>query len=175
MLVSSNRIFHLYFFKGWQRSRHGVSMGQPISMYAEGTGFTLLSGSCCDIYLPIYLFYLSIYLFYLPIYLRAVHKVRHTILDQFWLPLSHFVTHLGTPIKYVTHLGFSSQACIHVLVRGGFWLRGFVRGGFCPSPLLSEYIHCNRKLNIIFNFRFHMYENNFKSVTSHALGPLPLS
>jgi len=25
-------------------------------------------------------------------------------------------------------------------------------------PLLSEYIHYDRKLNIIFNFRFHMYE-----------------
>src|SRR6218665_1253916 len=25
-------------------------------------------------------------------------------------------------------------------------------------PLLSEYIHDNRKLNITFNFRFHMYE-----------------
>jgi len=50
-----------------------------------------------SIYLSIYFTYLSIYLFYLPIYLRAVHKVRHAILDQFWLPLSHFVTHLGTP------------------------------------------------------------------------------
>src|SRR6218665_345982 len=28
-----------------------------------------------------------------------------------------------------------------------------------------------RKLNITFNFRFHMYEQNLKSVTSHALGP----
>src|SRR6218665_393960 len=39
-----------------------------------------------------------------------------------------------------------------------------------PPPLLSEYIHYNRKLNITFNFRFHMYE---KSVTSHALEPPP--
>src|SRR6218665_3603354 len=84
------------------------------------------------------------------------------------------------PLKYVTHLRppIFSSTCIHactclymfvywfVLVRGGFclgfvWgfcLEGFVRGGFCPSPLLSEYIHCNRKLNITFNFRFHMYE-----------------
>src|SRR6218665_3531711 len=69
-----------------------------------------------------------------------------------------------------------------VLVRGDFCLgvcltffclEGFVRGGFCPSPLLSEYIHYNRKLNIIFNFRFHMYEIFLKSVTSHALGPPP--
>src|SRR6218665_643993 len=79
-----------------------------------------------------------------------------------------------------------SSTCIHtclyrgfVLVRGGFcsgfvWvlcLEGFVRGGFCPvRPLLSEYIHYNRKLNTTFKFRFHMYEY-FKSVTSHALGP----
>src|SRR6218665_2830149 len=30
----------------------------------------------------------------------------------------------------------------------------------------------NRKLNITFNFRFHMYEIFIKSGTSHALGPL---
>src|SRR6218665_3164479 len=78
---------------------------------------------------------------------------------------------------YMSYRGF-------VLVRGGFCsgvclgvfcLEGFVRGGFYPSPLLSEYIHYNRKLNITFNFRFHMHEIFFKSVTSHALGPLPLS
>src|SRR6218665_1433086 len=57
-----------------------------------------------------------------------------------------------------------------------FRLEGFIRHGFCPSPLLSEYIHYNRKLSITFNFRFHMYEKNLKSVTSHAIGlPLPLS
>src|SRR6218665_4091684 len=58
----------------------------------------------------------------------------------------------------------------------GFCLEGFVRGGFCPSLLLSEYIHYNRKLNITFNFRFHMYDFFLKSLTSHALGPpFPLS
>src|SRR6218665_1999963 len=38
--------------------------------------------------------------------LGAVHKVRHAIFGQFLppLPLSHFVTHPGTPRKYVTHL-----------------------------------------------------------------------
>src|SRR6218665_976338 len=82
-----------------------------------------------------------------------------------------------------------SSTCIHtclyrgfVLVHGGFCsgglsegfcLEGFVRGDFCLSTLLSEYIHYNRKLNITFNFRFHMYEIFFKSVTSHALGPPP--
>src|SRR6218665_933496 len=37
----------------------------------------------------------------------AVHKVRHAIFGQFLppLPLSHFVTHPGTPPKYATHLG----------------------------------------------------------------------
>src|SRR6218665_2631693 len=94
-------------------------------------------------------------------------------------------------LKYVTHLGapiFSSTCiptCLYrgfVLVRGGFCsgvclgvfcLEGFVRGGFCPSSLLSEYIHYNRKLNIPFNFRFHMYEFKKKCETSHALGPPP--
>src|SRR6218665_4122286 len=63
--------------------------------------------------------------------------------------------------------------------------RGFLFGGlsavfvwkvssevvFVRPPLLSEYIHYNRKLNIILNFRFHMYDIFLKSVTSHALGP----
>src|SRR6218665_1342756 len=57
---------------------------------------------------------------------------------------------------------------------GGFLSGRFRPGGFCPFPLLSEYIHYNRKLNITFNFRFHMYEF-FYSVTSHAFGPPPLS
>ena len=67
----------------------------------------------------------------------------------------------------------SRGSCLGVL-SGGFCLEGFVRGGFCPFPLLPEYIRCNRKLNITFNYRFHRYENNLKSVMSHALGP-PLS
>src|SRR6218665_1965308 len=63
-----------------------------------------------------------------------------------------------------------------VLVRGsscpGFCREGFVRV-ICVRPSLSECIRYNRKLNIPFNFKFHMYEINLKSVTSHALGPLP--
>src|SRR6218665_514511 len=77
-----------------------------------------------------------------------------------------------------------------VSVRGFVWvffyLEGFIRGGFCPPPLLSEYIHYNRKINITFNFRFHMYEIFLKCDVicswtpspyhklSH-LGPPPLS
>src|SRR6218665_1153757 len=66
-----------------------------------------------------------------------------------------------------------------VFERGG--CPGFLSERFCPGWFLSgshpfcqnltEYIHNNRKLNITFNFRFHMYERIFKSVTSHALGP----
>src|SRR6218665_3784849 len=66
----------------------------------------------------------------------------------------------------------------------GFLSGGFVRGFFVwkvlfglvfvRPPLLSEYISYNRRLNITFNFRFHMYEKNLKSVRSHALGPPPL-
>src|SRR6218665_3641801 len=41
-------------------------------------------------------------------------------------------------------------------------LHGFfvwkVLSGVFVHPLLSEYIHYNRKLNITFNVRFHMYE-----------------
>ena len=123
----------------------------------------------------------------------AVHKVRHAILDQFWLPSapSHIVTHFGTQLKYVTHLGTTTifmymHTCMCIYREVCLSSRGFSRrfvqvflsrtfcsGWFLSAPLLSEYIRCNRKLNITFNFRFHMYEKNLKSVTSHALGPIP--
>src|SRR6218665_2044213 len=93
----------------------------------------------------------------------------------------HTLSHIpGTP-KSTSHISFlvrlvqktwtktSSTNSLSV-VRGGFCagglslvfcLEGFVRGGFCPFPFLSEYICYNRKLNITFNFRFHMYDKNF--------------
>src|SRR6218665_3719025 len=72
-------------------------------------------------------------------------------------PLSHFVTHLVTPLKYVPPLGppFLVYAYIHIMyvciiyvlahkrfligsfVRG-FCLEGFVLGGFCPSPFCQN-------------------------------------
>ena len=81
---------------------------------------------------------------------RAVHKVRHAILDQFLPPpLSHFVTHLGTPLKvrhtsrtpdflyytespvkrplYKISLNGSRGFCSGVLL-WDFCLEGFVRG-----------------------------------------------
>ena len=108
--------------------------------------------------------------------LGVVHKVCYAIFCQFWPPpLSHFVTHPGTPQKYVTHLGphprflvglvqktqtkaQTKAPCTNSLsnVRGGFCpgvcqrvfcLEGFVQGGFCPFTL-SDYICYNRKLNI---------------------------
>jgi len=45
------------------------------------------------------------------------------------------------------------------VLSGVFCLEGFVRGDFCRSPFCNNiYICYNRKLNITFNFRFHMYE-----------------
>src|SRR6218665_2548828 len=107
----------------------------------------------------------------------------------FWpilTPLSHFVTHPGTP-KKVRHTSRTprflvglvqktrtkppvqilSQLFAGVFMRGVcqgvFCLEGFVRGGFCPFPLLSEYICYNRKLNITLNVMFHMYDKkNYK-------------
>src|SRR6218665_2199585 len=61
-------------------------------------------------------------------------------------------THMSLQGVCVSSRGFLFGVCL-----GVFCLEGFVRGGFCPSPFLSEYIHFNRKLNITFNFRFHMY------------------
>src|SRR6218665_3940211 len=116
--------------------------------------------------------------------LGAVHKY----VTLFWtnFDLCHTLSHISEPPIF-------SSTCIHtcvftgrfVLVRGGsclgilsrgFCLEGFVMGGFCLSRFLSEYNRYNRKLNITFHFRFHMYEQNLKSVTSHApRPPLPLS
>ena len=77
--------------------------------------------------------------------LGAVHKVRHAIFGQFRPPpLSHFVTHPGTPQKYVTHLGpprflvglvqktQTKAPCTNSLsiVRGGFCRGAFVKGSF---------------------------------------------
>ena len=58
------------------------------------------------------------------------------------LPLAHFATHLGTPLKYVTHLGppIFNCTCIHTYVRegfdrGDFCLEGFVKVDFVPSSI----------------------------------------
>src|SRR6218665_3455312 len=128
-----------------------------------------------------------------------LNKVRHAILGQFLppLPLSHFVTHPGTPRKYVTHLGpprfleglvqkpRQKPPCTNSvsIVRRGFcpggFARGLLSGRFClvwllSVPVLSEYICYYRKLNITLNFMFRMYDKKIISVTSHALYP-PLS
>src|SRR6218665_1831383 len=105
------------------------------------------------------------------------------------LPLSHFVTHPRTPLKYVTHLGHPPQFLVGLvqssrtkvpctnsisIVREGF-CPGFCPGWFLSVPLVSQYICYSRKLNITLNFMFHMYDRNCISVTSHALYPLHLS
>src|SRR6218665_2028103 len=71
-----------------------------------------------------------------------------------------------------TYICLSSRRFLTGVLSGVFCTEGFVRSGFCPSPLLAEYIHYNRKLNITIKFRFHMHEKNLK-VTSHALGSPP--
>src|SRR6218665_1294131 len=105
----------------------------------------------------------------------SVHKVRHVI---FWpiltaSPLSHIVTHSGTPQKYVTHLGPPPRFLVRLvqrnrtkapctnslsIVRGGFCprvfcLQGFVRGGLCPSP--SVRIHLLQQ-KVKHHFKFHV-------------------
>ena len=101
----------------------------------------------------------------------AVHEVRHAVFGQFLtlLPLSHFVTHPGTPRKNVTHLGPRflvglvhkswKKSPVQILSQlfAEVFVRGFVRVGFCPLPLLSQCIYYNRKLNITLNYMFHNY------------------
>src|SRR6218665_4225488 len=56
----------------------------------------------------------------------------------------------------VSSRGFCSGVCLGCFV----WKVSF--GVVFVRPLLSEYIHYNRKLTITFNFRFHMYEFFYK-------------
>src|SRR6218665_2160921 len=107
--------------------------------------------------------------------------------------LCHTLSHISGPPK-VCHTSRTPQflvahACIHVFtgclckfagffvqgLSGVFCLERFVRGGFCPSPLLSEYIHYNRKLNITFNFSFHMYEFFLKCDVTCSWTPPPVT
>src|SRR6218665_1009869 len=64
------------------------------------------------------------------------------------LPLSHIVTHLGTPLKYVTHLGINprifSSTCIHTYVFTGRFILvrevlvwGLLSGGFVWKVLFG--------------------------------------
>src|SRR6218665_422877 len=56
----------------------------------------------------------------------------------------------------------------------GAFLSGRLRPGwFLSVPLLSEYIHYNRKLNITFNIRFHMYELFLKCDITCSWTPSP--
>src|SRR6218665_2981188 len=119
-----------------------------------------------------------------------VRKCRGLFLANFDpLPLSHFVTHPGTP-ENTSHISdppifrrpstktrtkaLLYKFCLNCSQR-------FLSGRFCPGwllyvPVLSEYICYIRKLNIALNFMFRMYDKKFFiSVRSHALYPLPLS
>src|SRR6218665_4069556 len=109
---------------------------------------------------------------------RAVHKVHHAIFHQFYtLPLSHIS---GPP--QVRHTSRTKAPCTKSLsiVRRGFCARSFVRE-FCLEGFVRivfdrssfcQNTSDNRKLNITFNFWFHMYDKKFKNVTSHALDSL---
>src|SRR6218665_1861859 len=85
------------------------------------------------------------------------------------LPLSHFVTHPGTPLpRFLVGLVQKTRTkspCTNSLTivcggfcQGVFCLEGFVRGGFCPFPFLLKYICYNRKLKNTLNFMFHVYD-----------------
>src|SRR6218665_2566627 len=103
------------------------------------------------------------------------------------LPLSHFVTHPGTPLK-VRHTSRTPRFLVGLvqkswtkgpctnsisIVRVGFCPGGFVRVGFCPFPLLSQYVCYNRKLNITLISCFICMIKICISVRSHALTPPP--
>jgi len=110
-------------------------------------------------------------------------------------PLSHFVTHFGTPKKYFTHLGppifsrsstknpdknplkfslnFSRAFFFGGFVRGSL---GFVQGDFCPFPFCVRIHLLQQKVKHHFKFQVsYIYIKNIISVTSQALYPSPLS
>src|SRR6218665_3609056 len=104
-------------------------------------------------------------------------------------PLSHFVTHPGTP-KSTSHISDPAprflvglvqktqtkapvQILSHLFV--GAFVGGFCQGVFCPFPLLSEYICYNRKLKITLNFMFHMYDKKIYKRDVTRACPLPPS
>ena len=113
----------------------------------------------------------------------AVVNVRHAIFDQCWpTPSPATLCHTSRTLRiFGSTKNWTQSHCTKSLsmVRGvsvgGFCLGFFVWKvwsgvGFCPFPLLSEYVCYYGKLNITLNFRFHMYDNKFESVTSQALG-----
>src|SRR6218665_2908723 len=80
------------------------------------------------------------------------------------LPLSHFVTHPGTPRKYVTHLGPSFRFLVGLVQQS--WTKvlctnsiSIVRGGFCPGWFLSippsVTIHLLQQ-KVKHHFKFHV-------------------
>src|SRR6218665_3619465 len=78
--------------------------------------------------------------------LGVVHKVRHAILANFDPPPAcHTLSHIPRPPK--------------------------VRHTSRTPPFLVGLVQKIRTISL--NFMFHMYENKFISVTSHALDPSP--
>src|SRR6218665_3503783 len=69
----------------------------------------------------------------------------------------------------VSSRGFCSGVCV------GFFVWKVSFGVVFVRPLLSEYIHYNRKLTITFNFRFHMYEFFYKCDVTCSWTPSSLS
>src|SRR6218665_3167505 len=64
----------------------------------------------------------------------AVHKVRHAILANFYpLPLSHFVTHPGTPSPKVRHTSRTPR-----------FLEGLVQKTRTKAPLYKFCLNCSR-------------------------------
>src|SRR6218665_784134 len=115
------------------------------------------------------------------------------------LPLSHFVTHPGTPSKVchtsqtpppilegllqktrqkppctnsvsIVHWGFCPGVC-----QGSFVWK-VLSGWFLSVPVLSEYICYNKKFNITLNFMCPMYDNKiYKCDITCSLPPSSLS
>ena len=108
-------------------------------------------------------------------------------------PLSHFVTHPGTPQK-VRHTSrwsrpqiFSrpstksplykfSLNCSQRVYQRVCCLEGFVQGGFCPFPFCQNTSSCyNRKLKITKFHVSYVWYKSYKRRVTCSLPPSPLS
>src|SRR6218665_2844554 len=100
---------------------------------------------------------------YYKAHLGTVHKVRHAIFGQFLPPLSHFVTHPGTPPESTSHIsdplrflvGLVKKSQTKVpctnsisIVREGFAELVFVRSPWVTIHLLQQ--------KVKHRFKFHV-------------------
>src|SRR6218665_2163078 len=106
-----------------------------------------------------------------------MHTRTHTYMDAY----IHTYLYAYIYTQMYAYINMSLQG--FCLSSWGFFSGGFFRVFFAQkvlsrvvlvrSPSVRIYIRYNRKLSITFNFKFHMYDKTFKSMTSPAFDSPP--